>query len=238
MMVRSGVVEFSFVVAAFRALIVATSLALAACAGAQKASTLPAPLAMPSVVTDTTYLDALHAFRQLPEDTPERALLRARLSHYLIERCDRAISQDSYDGVVRCLAEIAELYTPSEYVHAGLPQGLERAACYLVRKGSPRGDEGRVLSGLLIESLLHPGDAAAAERYRRLLDWGFDVRAGMNGPLDRFEGLVQAWEEHARLSPTPEVIAMLARLHREERDAVVQLSQPHERRVPPSAAAF
>lgn len=163
--------------------------------------------------------------------------LRAQLSERLIERCDSAIDQDSYDGVVQCMAELGKLYTPGEYARAAFPRSLERAAQYLVREGSPRGDEGRVLSGLLIESLLHPDDAAALERYQRLVYWSFDARADMSRPFERFQGLLEAWEEHARLSPTPAVMNALARLRLERQDALVQLFLPHDKRVP-SASAF
>ena len=186
--------------------------ALAACAGANHPATLPVTPPQPR---------------------------RVRVAQQLIERCDRAIAEDSYDSVVQCMAKLANLYTPAEYAEAVFPRSLERAAQYLVRKGSPRGDEGRVLSGLLIESLLHPDDAAALERYERLVYWSFDARADMNGPLERFQGLMEAWEEHARLSPTPAVIDALERLRLEQRAAVVQLFLPHEKHVPPaSAAAF
>ena len=63
-----------------------------------------------------------------------------------------------------------------------------------------------VLSGLLIMRLLHPEDSARVEAYDKLVRWGFDSRADMSGPLENYVGLVEAWEEHARLLPTPDVM--------------------------------
>jgi tetratricopeptide (TPR) repeat protein len=107
-----------------------------------------------------------------------------------------------------------------------------------VAKGSPRGDEARVLSGLLILKLLRQGDVATADQYDRLVSWGFDARADMSGPLERFEGLVEAWEEHARLTPTPDVLATLVKLYVQRRDALVRLFQSSDEQVPLSASVF
>lgn len=218
----------------------AASLLLAGCAG----TTLPkalhgtSPRPLPAVVTGATYSDTLRALQRLSVHAAEREVLRGRLAQHLVERCDLAVGEDRYDGVVQCVADLAELYTPAEYARAAFPAGLARAARYLVQKGSPRGDEGRVLAGLRIVTLLHPDDAVAVEGYERLHQWGFDARADMTGPLERFEGLVEAWEEHARLSPTPEVMSTLVRLYVERRDALVRLFQSSDEPAPPSAAVF
>ena len=190
------------------------------------------------MVTDATYPDLQREFQRLPIDAKERADLREHLAQHLIAKCDDASSADHYDAVVTCLAQIAELYTPEEYLAHAWPQGLERSARYLITKGSPRGDEARVLSGLLILKLLRENDAEAAERYQHLVQWGFDARADMTGPLERFEGLVEAWEEHARLTPTPETMSTLVRLYTERRDALVQLFQSNDEQVPLSASVF
>ena len=55
-------------------------------------------------------------------------------------------------------------------------------------------------------------------------EWSFESRAALSGPLERFqEGLIEAWEEHARLTPTPEVLRTLGRLYVEQRDELVRL---------------
>lgn len=215
MRARPGVSQLPFAGVAVRTLVVVAACSLSACAAAR------APHATVASVA---------AAHTLPP--------RARLAAQLIARCDTAVAEDRYDAVVQCLAELAELYTPAEYAEAVFPRGLERAAEYLVREGSPRGDEGRVLSGLLIEHLLHPDDEQIVERYERLVYWSFDARADMIGPFERFQGLVEAWQEHARLSPTPAVLSTLARLQLEQRDALVQLFRPSDERVPASATAY
>lgn len=222
------------------AVLATAATTLWACAGSEPRQTLPKPppRPLPAVVNDATYADTLRAFQRLPTQAEQRRDLRERLAAHLIGQCDRAVDDDRYDDAVQCLANVAELYTPAEYAEAAFPAGLSRAAEYLVKKGSPRGDEGRVLSGLLIAKLLRPDDAAADEHYQRLVQWGFDSRADMSGPLERFEGLVEAWEEHARLSPTPEVMSTLVRLYVERRDALVRLFQSTDEQVPLSAAVF
>ncbi len=221
-------------------LLLALSLTLGACAAgtAQVAPKTPASLPLPAVVTDATFPEIARAFVRLDVQAPERGALRERLAAYLLEKGDAAIAADRYDDAVSHLAQITELYSSDELAAHAFPDGLSRLAGYLVSKGSPRGDEARVLSGLLLLKLAHPDDAAAGERYERLVRWGFDARADMSGPLENFAGLVEAWEEHARLTPTPEVLAMLVKLYLDRRNALVKLFQSSEEQVPLSQSVF
>jgi tetratricopeptide (TPR) repeat protein len=209
-----------------------------ATAGNLPASKTPRVAAQVSVVTDTSYPDAVRAFERLDPQAPERAALRERLVVYWLGRGDTAIGADRFVDVVHVLVQIGGLFAPNEWSSSNLPAGLDRIARYLVAKGSPRGDEARVLSGLLILKLLHPEDAVVSERYDKLVNWGFEARADMSGPLEPFEGLVEAWEEHARLTPTPAVLATLVRLYTQRRDALVRLFQSSEEQVPLSASVF
>jgi len=220
--------------------LVLTCLLSAACATQSGAVTKPVTRIMPpvTVITDASYPDAVRSFERLPAQAKERADLRDRLAAHWVQKADTAISADKYADVVNALSEISLLYAPHEWGSGGISGGLERSAQYLVKKGSPRGDEARVLSGLLILKLLHSDRPEHAEQYAQLVHWGFDARADMSGPLERFEGLVEAWEEHARLTPTPEVLATLVKLYVERRDALVKLFQSSEEQVPLSASVF
>ena len=220
--------------------LVLTCLLSVACATQSGAVTKPVTRIVPpvTVITDASYPDAVRSFERLPAQAKERADLRDRLAAHWVQKADTAISADKYADVVNALSEISVLYAPHEWGSGGISGGLERSAQYLVKKGSPRGDEARVLSGLLILKLLHPDRSEYAEQYARLVHWGFDARADMSGPLERFEGLVEAWEEHARLTPTPEVLATLVKLYVERRDALVKLFQSSEEQVPLSASVF
>jgi tetratricopeptide (TPR) repeat protein len=220
--------------------LVLTCLFSAACATQSGAVTKPVTRIVPpvTVITDASYPDAVRSFERLPAQAKERADLRDRLAAHWVQKADTAISADKYADVVSALSEISLLYAPHEWGSGGISGGLERSAQYLVKKGSPRGDEARVLSGLLILKLLHSDRPELAEQYAQLVHWGFDARADMSGPLERFEGLVEAWEEHARLTPTPEVLATLVKLYVERRDALVKLFQSSEEQVPLSASVF
>ena len=50
--------------------------------------------------------------------------------------------------------------------------------------------------------------------------------------------MLDVWEEHARLTPTPEVQSTLAKLYIERRNALIALFQSSEHRVPLSASIF
>lgn len=222
--------------------LLAFTLAFTLCACAATTTQLvpkqQAPRVLPAVVTDATFPEVQRGFARLEAQAPERGGLRERLVGYLLAKGDEAIAADRYDDAVSRLAQISDLYSPAEFAARVWPEDLSRLGAYLASKGSPRGDEARVLSGMLIAKLCHPDDAGAAERYEKLSRWGFDARADMSGPLERFVGLVEAWEEHARLTPTPEVLATLVKLYVERRNALVKLFQSSEEQVPLSQSVF
>jgi tetratricopeptide (TPR) repeat protein len=206
----------------------------AAVRGAAIAPARPAP----SVITDATFDDALRHYFLLGNDAEEREPLRQRLVEHLLGKTSSAIT-GGYDTAVAELAAVTDLYSPSEIGEGKLPAGLEPLCRYLVDKGSPRGDEARVLSALFVLQHLHPDDKAVAEQYRKIKEWGFDSRAALGSPIERFEeGLVEVWEEHARLTPAPEVLGTLSQLYVERRNELIKLFQSSERRVPLSAAIF
>ena len=118
---------------------------------------------------------------------PERAELRERLVAHWVSKGEAAITGNKYADVVATVAQIGVLYSPEEWASGAIPGGLEHMAKYLVAKGEPRGDEARVLSGLLIQKLLHPDDPKIAEYYERLVSWGFDARVIV------LLGTVQCW---------------------------------------------
>ena len=66
----------------------------------------------------------------------------------------------------------------------------------LVRAGfALRGDEARVLSALLVLRSTRANDPAPADQYRKIKEWGFDARAALSSPIERYEeGLVEVWE--------------------------------------------
>lgn len=219
---------------------VLTILVCAACAGTSNAPAPLVPRLSPqlSVITDASYPDAIRTFERQNPQAKERPELRERLAAHWLTKADTAIAADKYAEVVAALSQISVLYAPEEWGSGAIPAGLSRLATYLIKKGSPRGDEARVLSGMLILKLLHPEDQSLSDQYARLVSWGFDARADMSGPLERFEGLVEAWEEHARLTPTPQVLETVVKLYVERRDALVKLFQSSEEQVPLSASVF
>jgi tetratricopeptide (TPR) repeat protein len=190
------------------------------------------------VVTDATFDDAVRHFVLLAVDDSAREPLRTRLVEHLLSKTAAALSGE-YGGVVELLGSVTELYTPGEIAAGKLPAALEPLARKLVERGSPRGDEPRVLSALLVLHFIHTDDKALADQYRRIKEWGFDARNALSSPLDRFEeGIVEVWEEHSRLTPTPEVLSTLTRLYVERRNALIALFQSNERHAPLNASIF
>ena len=50
-----------------------------------------------------------------------------------------------------------------------------------------------------------------------------EAREHLGSPFEGFDGLITVWEEHARLTPSPEVLQTLAHLYVERRDSVADL---------------
>ena len=126
-----------------------TDCVLAGCgAAAPQGPTIAPPKPPPSVVSDATFDEVLRHYWVLSLDDPQRAGLRDRLVEHLLSKTSEVIAKDDYEAAVAHLAAITGLYTPTEIATNQLPPGLESLAKHLIERGSPRGDEARVLSAL------------------------------------------------------------------------------------------
>lgn len=215
------------------------SFLLGACAGTQPPPTTYKPPARPAVVTDATYGQVRRAYERLPVASPERPATRAELAAYLLRDQAERVEADDYEGAVALTVEVTSLCTPTELGRGDLPAELEALARYLARTAPPRGDEARALSANLLLHLLHPEQPQFLQMYEGIRDWGFESRAAIGQPLSRFsEGLIDAWNEHVRMVPTPDTMNMLARLRTEHRAAAEQLIHSTERRMPAPEAFY
>jgi tetratricopeptide (TPR) repeat protein len=205
--------------------VAALCTATACASGPSRPATTIAPQPpAPTVITNATYGDALRRFQAMPLNDKGRVALRDRLVEHLIAKGPDEDAEDKYAALVAHLHGVTSLYLPEELEQNLLPPGLDGTARALYAAGSPRGDEARVLAALLVLRSLHPSDAEPARMYEKIKEWSFESRAALSGPLERFqEGLIEAWEEHARLTPTPEVLRTLSRLYIEHRDELVRL---------------
>lgn len=182
-------------------------------------------LDVPSV-DDESYEEVRRLYLVLAPDAEGREAVRARLLEYLAARSEDVIAGGEYDAVVAHLADMTELLAPSDLREgARLPAQIAPVASWVVERGSPRGDEPRVLAALLLLSRIEPGDPSHLEEYRRVAEWGRETRWGREPrPTAQFfdfaPELIAVWEEHARLSPAPEVLDRLASLYVQMRDVV------------------
>ncbi|MBN1655943.1 MAG: tetratricopeptide repeat protein [Deltaproteobacteria bacterium] len=157
--------------------------------------------------------------------------MRERIVEYLFERYQQLLSTTDYDSVVELQEQIIELYSPEEISRGEIPPELESISRYLLEHGSPRGDEARVLSAYLVITLLHPENSEAARNYEKLEAWGREARSALSDPLERYEGLIEIWERHARLTPTAAVLNKLANLYTERVAASIKYLQSVKRLV-------
>jgi tetratricopeptide (TPR) repeat protein len=194
---------------------------------------LPKPgtaLAVPDELDARGFADLSRAYRKLDPEDSQRAAVRARLVRYLLKDAEHAQAAGEYDATVEKLAKIAQLYRPEELKQGLLPELLP-VATYLRKEGEKRGDEARVLSALWIQSALRPDDPEPREQYKLLRAFGSDARENL-GVSERFSGLIEVLDEHARLTPAPEVLATLADLYVERRARLLSRGRGDEGLVP------
>jgi len=213
------------------------TLALYGCGGAATSLTPVTGVQVPTSVTESNFDEARRAFYHLRLDDSSRVSLRGQLVAVLHSRTAHLAESSDYAVLVDHFWQFTQLYTPEEIAQGSLAIELGIVADLLVERGSPRGDEGRVLSALLVQRLHHADDPAHQEAYEKLVAWGKVSRMGLvgMGPLEDFEGLVTAWEEHVRLTPTPDTMNALAKLYVDQREALIALFQQSERQMPLSS---
>lgn len=170
-----------------------------------------------------SYHDARRAFARIEPDDPARVAWRDALIAYLVRDSASVLEGGDYDAVVQHMASACALLTPADVAEGRVPESLAPAARWIVERGSRRGDEGRVMAArLLLAAMGQDAEANRAER-ERIAAWGRDARRGMENPIERYGNLIQVWEQHDQLAPAPEVLETLARLHLEQRDALMTL---------------
>jgi len=172
-------------------------------------------------VTAESLSTQLRDFHSMALSDDARPGLRAGLLAYYGSAAESLARADDYEAVVDQLGKMADLLLPADLAAGRLPDAFEQPARYVVGSGSPRGDEGRVLAGLYLLRCLHPDDEALSAQYDEVAQWGRDARSQVPNPLERYTRLIDVWEEHARLSPGPDVLEALSRLHVERRDSVI-----------------
>ncbi len=201
------------------------TLATIGCGGATPA-TRSSDSAARAGVSAENYAELRRAYLELGPDDARRAPTQARLLDYLAARSAPVLEAGNYDAIVGELREMTSLLAPSDFAEGrALPAALGPLARHLAVHGARRGDEARVLAAELILASLEPERRGEhVEAYDRVATWGREARAPSTAePLAIVRGgmdLASVWEEHARLTPAPPVLARTAELYLALRDAL------------------
>lgn len=209
--------------AAVAALIMALALVLACGSGAGAGrSTTALGVDLPAEVTSENLAEMLRLYHGLPTDSEARVVLRERVLAYYGQHHGDLNALD-LPALGERLEVMTDLFTPAELAEGPVHDALVPVAEAIVRKGNPRGDEARVLSGLLV--LRNDGRQEAEAEYRLVAEWGEDARRELPTAMQRYTELIDVWDAHAGLTPAPTVLQTLASLHVARRDAVMQALQ-------------
>jgi tetratricopeptide (TPR) repeat protein len=211
-------------------------VAASGCAGRGKPAQSAATLALPDELDDQSYARIERAYSRLAPDDPQRPAIRVRLVQHLLREAEGAHRADEYDAAVEQLAAIAALYRPQELADGLVPELLPLAS-YLRTEGERRGDEPRVLSALWLQKHLAQDKQEPAQQYQLLRRWSDETRRDLNGVGEHLKGLLEVLSEHARLTPAPEVLDVLAQLFIDRRNQLLSAIGP-EAEAPPDASLF
>ena len=177
-------------------------------------------------IDDVSFDESRRRYLELAPEDPSRAALREQLLLHLASRTDAVLLAADYDAVVSHLADMTALLAPLDFEESReLPPELRPLAEFVAAHGTRRGDEARVLAAHLILARLDRDDRATHEReYERVSAWGREAREPTGQDIiaivEGGVGLVHVWEEHARLTPTPDVLDRLSGMYLHLRDAV------------------
>ena len=213
-----------------RLLILVAALAVSACGGAPATSTTPRPPG--PTVTAENLLELEQAYWRLDPDDPSRLSLRDSLIAYHASDEAGAIPED-YDQLAARMEAVSAFLRPEDLDRADVPAALAPLAEALVRRGSPRGDEGRVMGALLILSVLDEAEREAHEGERQTIaEWGVDARRGVRNPIERYGALIRVWSHHRLVAPSSAVLERQVELYRQQRNALLHAAEGPERYGP------
>lgn len=172
---------------------------------------------LPDAVMADNLQETLRLYHSMTPGHPDRTELRTRIVAYYEGAGEAALTSDDLEEATLQFARITDLLTPDDFAEGRVPAALLPWARRLVELASPAGDEARALSGY--RTML--GDEEINAEYADLVAYGQEARQYLPNSMDRYSQLIEVWDEHARLTPAPEVLATLASLHVNRRDAVM-----------------
>ncbi|MCA9601461.1 MAG: tetratricopeptide repeat protein [Polyangiales bacterium] len=184
---------------------------------AASASTLP----VPARVSAGDFAEALRKYTALSPGNAQRAKLRRVLATHYIETEVPSLGDASYESLVGAFSEVAALHEPADFESGDLAPELVSLARQIRGEAAKRGDEAVVLAALLILRTAGVDADTAKKDYDEVNRWGRRARATIDSDLEGISSVVELWEDHATLTPAPEVLAALAKLEIRRRDMLL-----------------
>ncbi|HEX3698069.1 MAG TPA: BTAD domain-containing putative transcriptional regulator [Polyangia bacterium] len=179
------------------------------------------------VAFEDDFLEGRFVFQALRIGTPERAVLRGKLIHYLLDpvvalnadhlrqEMRETESDDITDRIFDCLRDALGLYDPTEIADAvkAIPATerdlIGRAARLVVGLFSPRGADSQVVLALGALATLDPGNREWTDRLDQLIKWSEEASAApetANGhrptsAVDTLESALGDWPAPSLATP-------------------------------------
>jgi tetratricopeptide (TPR) repeat protein len=212
--------------------IVAGGAALAACRTPTPAigPTRPAAfrqLRLPKQVSRRNLPRLRQLYTSLPVAHPQRPVLRARLSAYLIAKARYQLRKGRRGvAAMRTFFRAAQLYDPAA-IYAGKPRdaALAKLAASIVARYAPRGDTRRVLPALCVrEGLVEAGKRKALTReLERVVRWINATMVAMYGPSAKGHRVIPVLERTALVWPSKFTLETLRKVYLAQRASLRRL---------------
>lgn len=177
---------------------------------------------VPAQVDGSTGPDLMRAYHALPPGDASRIPLRDALLSWRAGDGAASVEGGDAEALASHLRELSDLLHPEDFERGELPEEFEAAARALVAQAERLGQEGRVIGALRLLRARHPSDEALEREYALVTSWGREARANLPTAFERYSQLIDEWDEASRIAPAPEVLGVLAQLHVDRRDTVLE----------------
>jgi len=153
--------------------------------------------------------------KRLPDEHPDRMILRDRLVDILIDRFNKT-SVARREERLDIFHEVLSLYAPADLIPYHLGADLEPMMQWVSDTFEPRGNEANVITALTVQTLLRPDDWRFKERLKQTLQWSSDARSAMASDIERVSSMVKLFEEIVSILPVRWAVNRLSDLYLEQ----------------------
>lgn len=195
--------------------VVALAALVGGCGGSRASAPPPraGPKVMvPAVVTEKGYQRTREVFDAIPLGHPDRARYREALINHLVPLAIRCLDRGQDETAQEEFEEALSLFAPTEVYEGKISSpGLADLAQRFIKRYAPRGDERKVMLGMVVKLTLGGDGRRIKARFKKLADWTDETNILERGPTAAGARTINTLEHCAEHWPSSFVISELTR---------------------------